>query len=203
MRISGIKEEYGTLCCLKSHHKCMEYADLYKNNYNWFLILEDDAVLNLPKYSVKEIIETMNKVDKIYLKETPLVMLDSHINGDNPSYHNSFKNVRITNGACNTTHAYIIRNDYANVLRTEWDKSIPLFYQEIENSKKTKRIPNWQYEADSQIWMDLQKKDKWFLLDSLIIQDNSSGYESTIIKTILPFKEKYNIPTNLKTGYGV
>ena len=200
VRINAIKEEWGALGCLKSHHKCMKYAESYKNTYDWFLILEDDSLLNLNTYSIQKIIEELNKVDKLYLNETPAIMLHASINGPQPTFHDKFKNVRIANGACNTTNAYIIKTSYANVLKSEWDKSIPLFYQDIEKVKNKITVEDNvaytsfnKYNADNHPWVDLQQRDQWFLLDNLIIQNNASGYESTIQKSIEPFKKKYNL----------
>lgn len=159
-------------------------ASTIKNN-KWFLILEDDAVID-NKWSESYVRSRFQDIE-YYLQDTPVVLLDAHVNGPQPEFHPHYPKVQIANGHCNATHAYVIQRDYLDTLIQGWNKTIPIvikMYQDYQDGKisyQEFKSKVWIYGPDCSPWIELQKKDTWFLLESLMIQDNwGEEYESII-----------------------
>ena len=176
-RFSAIDYSPGTVGCLLSHHKCMETILEEDPQYDWFLILEDDAILN-SKYTFEDVNLLFNKVDK-YLEDTPLIMLGAHVNAQKkhnniPKRHPIYKDFLIGNGTCNTTHAYIVSRKYAKVLKEAWDNQIEICLETVKSLKQNLKPPIsliTDCSADHTPWAQLQKRDKWFVLKDMFVQN--------------------------------
>ena len=185
-RMPAIEYSPGTVGCLLSHHKCMEIILQEDPQYDWFLILEDDAILN-SKYTFEDVNLLISKIDK-YLEHTPLIMLGAHVNAAEehknvPKKHPIYTEFLIGNGTCNTTHAYVVSKKYAKVLKEAWDIQIKICLKTVESLKQSLKPPIsliTDCGADHTPWAGLQKRDKWFVLQDMFVQDGLLNETRTV-----------------------
>ena len=97
--------------------------------------------------------------------------------------YSTYKDIYITNGHCNAAHGYIVRKDYINKFISAWEKTVPLFIDNL-NKRSNGIVPDkhiCEYYPDNQPWLTFQKVDRWFVIKpGLLVQNNSKNYESYV-----------------------
>lgn len=176
-RINAIANPIVTLGQLKSHVKAITYVKNYLlklKNYDWYLFLEDDVILN-NDLSVDYIKKQVNKVNE-YIKEAPILLLNNSSKDKDIEVieHNHFSELFYTNGYNNSSIAYIVKKNYIAKLLNEFNNTLLLF--ELNISKRVQGIapenPIWFYDINNIPWLELQKKDKWLVFKkSILVED--------------------------------
>ena len=161
-RFNAVSIKNGALGCSMSHLKCIEYAK--KNNWSHVLICEDDTEFLNPtlfKDQLNLFLKKNNSWDVLLLAGNNML----------PYLPNDSTSIQILN--CLTTTCYIVKEQYYDELMKNYNDGIlNLMKNPTEKDK---------YCIDK-YWLNLQKKDKWYLLIplSVIQREDYSDIEKRI-----------------------
>lgn len=170
VRFNAIRLENGRIGCSMSHLKCLQIAK--KNNWPYVMICEDD-LLFLDKEKSKN---HMNEFFKLHSgnKDTCNIVL---IAGNNVPPYKKIDNTCIRVSHCQTTTGYIVKNVYYDTLMQNIKLGI---------EKLMKNPTNHMMYAIDKYWIQLQKRDIWYLLAPVIaiqredysdIEQKTTNYE--------------------------
>jgi len=152
IRFNAIKLQNGRIGCSMSHLKCLQIAK--KNNWPYVMICEDD-LLFLDK---EKAVHHMNEFFKIHSHHNDscnIILLA----GNNVPPYKIIDNTCIRVSHCQTTTGYIVKNAY-------YDTLIHNIKMGIE--KLMKNPTNHTMYAIDKYWIQLQKKDIWYLLAPIV-----------------------------------
>ena len=189
-RINAIANPIVTLGQLKSHVKAITYVKNYLlklKNYDWYLFLEDDVILN-NDLSVDYIKKQVNKVNE-YIKEAPILLLNNSSKDKDIEVmeHNHFSELVYTNGNNNSSIAYIVKKNYIEKLLNEFNNILLLF--ELNISKRVQGIapekPIWFYDINNIPWLELQKRDKWLVFKKSILVEGTLESDKKKLSNVL------------------
>jgi glycosyl transferase family 25 len=171
-RFSAIKDDIGTIGCVKSHIKCLEIA--IQENLKNILIMEDDNVwFNDYKNKLKILEEKLsNQYDVIVLS------------GTWPYYDE--KSLKLFK--CGGTGAYIVNQKYFYTLLNNFKEGLEklkLFHKETE-----------EYNIDL-YWNRLQARDNWYIVQLLYTPTMFSDIKNRIMDYSRVYKNLYNPKLNL------
>ncbi len=143
-RFPAIQLKDGRLGCSMSHLKCIEMAK--KRDWDHVFVCEDDITFTRPKIFLTQ----LEKFFKSGLKWDVVIVAGNNL----PPYrqHGDFC-IQVSH--CQTTTGYIVRKPYYDVLIKNFKEGIEKL---IRNQKD-----HLLYAIDRK-WMELQRKDKWFLI---------------------------------------
>lgn len=170
-KVSRIAGEYtpgnGHLGCSKSHLKAIRKAK--EMNLDNVLILEDDFKFNLKPDQTHQLIN--NLLNNVQNEEWDVIFLVQTGGRKEDSKYPFLKKItNAQNGA-----GYLVNKHY-------YDNLIDVFEYSINNMKQTSTTSkNWEEFALDQLWKVNQKKDKWFVFDPEIGQQDTES-SSTIQK---------------------
>lgn len=197
VRISGVEHEISVLGCFLSHKKCIEYIANDKEDYDWYLIFEDDANLN-EEYSYEYVIDLLENIED-YLKISPMFLLGGCLNGTKehgniPKKNKIYKHLLEGNGSVNCAHAYILKKEYYVELLEIFEKHHKLCDQIIEDIKNKRRdITDIHLcNPDHDYWCSLQKRDRWLIHLDLFYQEYPSQKEK-MMKDFFKKNYKYYV----------
>ena len=161
-RFNAINIKNGALGCSMSHLKCVEYAK--KNNWSHVLICEDDIEFLNPtlfKNQLNLFLKKNNSWDVLLLAGNNML----------PYLPNDSTSIQILN--CLTTTCYIVKEQYYDELMKNYNEGI---LNLIKNPTEKDKYCIDKY------WLNLQKKDKWYLLIplSVIQREDYSDIEKRI-----------------------
>lgn len=143
-RFDAIKMGNGRIGCSMSHLECLKIAK--NNNWNHIMILEDDIQFLNPEIFI-------NQINKFFKNEEVWDVL--LLAGNNISPYQEIGDYAIKVSHCQTTTGYIIKNHYYDVLIENIKEGIG-FLTENPNQHK--------YYAIDKYWLQLQKKNNWYLI---------------------------------------
>jgi len=153
------------LGCSISHMKCIEYAK--EKQYEYVLICEDDIEFLDPTL----FLEQFNKFINSKLKWDVVLIAGNNMIPYMPVNHCCIK---IYN--CQTTTGYVVKNDYYDQLIHNYKEGIGKLIADPNNN---------DYKIDK-YWLQLQKKDNWYLIIPLTIIQREDY--SDIEKKVTNFK---------------
>ena len=170
IRFNAIKLQNGRIGCSMSHLKCLQIAK--KNNWPYVMICEDDLLFLDKEKAVKH----MNEFFKLHSSPSDIwnVML---LAGNNVPPYKKIDNTCIHVSHCQTTTGYIVKNTY-------YDTLIENIKTGVEKLMKT-QASHAMYAIDK-YWIQLQKRDIWYLLAPIIavqredysdIEQRTTNYE--------------------------
>ena len=170
IRFNAIKLQNGRVGCSMSHLKCLQIAK--KNNWPYVMICEDD-LLFLDK---DKAVNCMNKFFKLHSsqKDSCNIVL---IAGNNVPPYTKIDDTCIRVSHCQTTTGYIVKSVYYNTLMENIKTGI---------EKLMKNPNNHTMYAIDKYWIQLQKRDVWYLLAPIIaiqredysdIEQKTTNYE--------------------------
>ena len=175
-RINAYYEKLnGHLGCALSHISALEDAVI--KNYSKIIILEDDAFIR----NKNGIISFHNILN--HLKSDWDIILLGGIEYDTKKYNKDAKR-------CNhvtTTISYCIQRKYIQTLLSNFKKSAELMKKEMNilnnrnYSMKNRKVFETKFAID-QRWCDLQKKDKWYIINPHLF--SQGRLSSDIMKNI-------------------
>ena len=148
-RVNAVKLQNGALGCSISHLKCIEQAKERKEEC--IFVCEDD-ILFLDKILLLTYFSSFIKKSH----EWDVII----ISGNNMLPYHPIDETCIQVMACQTTTGYIVKNHYYDTLINNYKKGIQLLMKFPENKK--------EYAIDK-YWLELQKKDKWYLIIPLSV----------------------------------
>ena len=164
-RFSAIKTTNGAIGCSLSHLKCLEIAR--DNNLKHLLICEDDTTFLQP-----EVFKTQfnSFLSKHHSSEWDVVLLA----GNNVLPYSQIDDTCIRVTHCQTTTCYLVNGKYFNILIN----NIKLGVNKLINDPTNK----FSYAIDK-YWLQLQKKDRWFLIIPLTViqQEGYSDIEKKYV----------------------
>lgn len=222
-RFEAIYNEDGDIGCGMSHCKLLN--EIHSNSEienEYFMILEDDIVINNEKYD--HFMENIHNVIKNNLPDMIILNGSNRVIAKDKYYGNGFYKLLYTNTTC----SYIIKNKYIPILLEKFNKGLSKLrildsYQEELNidSNIISEIKSYRknlYCID-QIMNDGIEKENWIThSDSDIIKVdlnlistitnkylNKEKYEilDKLYKTIYPWSIKYNILNNIRFNIGI
>ncbi len=148
-RFEAIKMSNGAIGCSMSHLKCLQKAK--ENNYEQVMIIEDDITFLDPelfKENLTNFLRRHTKWDVLLLGGNnipPYIEVDSTC-------------IKVTH--CQTTTGYIVQRHYYDTIIQNIKAGINYLLKD----------PNKHfYYAIDKYWINLQKKDKWYLLIPLSV----------------------------------
>jgi GR25 family glycosyltransferase involved in LPS biosynthesis len=143
-RFNAIYNTRGEVGCTLSHIKCLENA--LKCNYEYVCIMEDDIEFVNPNLFLSNLNKffTNETVDWDMLLLAGNNMLPYHIEND--------YSIRVFN--CLTTTGYIVKKNYIQTLIDNFKSGVVKLMREPDNR---------DYRIDKH-WLNLQRRDRWFLL---------------------------------------
>ena len=152
IRFNAIKLQNGRVGCSMSHLKCLQIAK--KNNWPYVMICEDD-LLFLDK---EKAIHHINNFFKMHSdnKDSCNILL---LAGNNVPPYKVIDDTCIRVSHCQTTTGYIVKNAYYDTLMENIKTGI---------EKLMKNPTNHTMYAIDKYWIQLQKKDIWYLLAPII-----------------------------------
>lgn len=149
-RFNAIKMKDGRVGCTLSHIKCLEIAK--KNNWDHVLIVEDDILFTQPekfKYQFKRFIINKNINWDVLL-----------FAGNNLPPYEKTTNYCVKVSYCQTTTGYLVKSHYYDVLIKNFKEGLlHLMKQPTQHIKF----------AIDKYWLQLQKKDNWYLIVPLSV----------------------------------
>jgi glycosyl transferase family 25 len=150
-RFNAVKLQNGRIGCSMSHLKCLQHAK--KNKWSHVLICEDDILFLNPELFKKNIAT-------FFENETARTWDVLLMAGNNVPPYKRICDEYIKVGFCQTTTGYIVQCHY-------YDTLIENIKAGIENLLKDpeKHI----YYAIDKHWIQLQKKDAWYLITPLTV----------------------------------
>jgi GR25 family glycosyltransferase involved in LPS biosynthesis len=170
VRFNAIKLQNGRIGCSMSHLKCLQIAK--KNNWPYVMICEDD-LLFLDK---EKAVNHMNAFFKLPSSENDncnIVLLA----GNNVPPYKKIDDTCIRVSHCQTTTGYIVKNAYYDTLIENIKTGIEKLMKNPTNA--------FSYAIDK-YWIQLQKRDVWYLLAPIIavqredysdIEQRTTNYE--------------------------
>ena len=170
VRFNAIKLQNGRIGCSMSHLKCLQIAK--KNNWPYVMICEDD-LLFLDK---EKAVNHMNAFFKLHSGENDncnIVLLA----GNNVPPYKRIDDTCIRVSHCQTTTGYIVKNAYYDTLIENIKTGIEKLMKNPTNA--------FSYAIDK-FWIQLQKRDVWYLLAPIIavqredysdIEQRTTNYE--------------------------
>jgi GR25 family glycosyltransferase involved in LPS biosynthesis len=152
IRFNAIKLQNGRIGCSMSHLKCLQIAK--KNNWPYVMICEDDLLFLDKGLAVKQ----MNHFLALHSdpKDICNVML---IAGNNVPPYKVIDDTCIRVSHCQTTTGYIVKNAYYDTLIENIKTGIEKLMKNPTNA--------FSYSIDK-YWIQLQKRDVWYLLAPII-----------------------------------
>jgi len=170
IRFNAIKLQNGRIGCSMSHLKCLQIAK--KNNWPYVMICEDD-LLFLDK---DKAVNCMNQFFKLHSsqKDSCNIIL---IAGNNVPPYTKIDDTCIRVSHCQTTTGYIVKSVYYDTLMKNIKTGI---------EKLMKNPNNHTMYAIDKYWIQLQKRDVWYLLAPIIaiqredysdIEQKTTNYE--------------------------
>ena len=152
IRFNAIKLQNGRIGCSMSHLKCLQIAK--KNNWPYVMICEDDLLFLDKELAVKQ----MNHFLGLHSdpKDICNVML---IAGNNVPPYKVIDDTCIRVSHCQTTTGYIVKNAYYDTLIENIKTGIEKLMKNPTNA--------FSYAIDK-YWIQLQKRDVWYLLAPII-----------------------------------
>jgi GR25 family glycosyltransferase involved in LPS biosynthesis len=170
LRFNAVKLQNGRIGCSMSHLKCLQIAK--KNNWPYVMICEDDLLFLDKEKAVKH----MNDFFKLHSGDNDIwnVML---IAGNNVPPYKKIDNTCIRVSHCQTTTGYIVKNTYYDTLIDNIKTGIEKLMKNPTNA--------FSYAIDK-YWIQLQKRDVWYLLAPIIavqredysdIEQRTTNYE--------------------------
>jgi GR25 family glycosyltransferase involved in LPS biosynthesis len=170
LRFNAVKLQNGRIGCSMSHLKCLQIAK--KNNWPYVMICEDDLLFLDKEKAVKH----MNDFFKLHYGDNDIwnVML---IAGNNVPPYKKIDNTCIRVSHCQTTTGYIVKNTYYDTLIDNIKTGIEKLMKNPTNA--------FSYAIDK-YWIQLQKRDVWYLLAPIIaiqredysdIEQRTTNYE--------------------------
>ena len=170
VRFNAVKLQNGRIGCSMSHLKCLQIAK--KNNWPYVMICEDDLLFLDKEKAVKH----MNDFFKLHSGDNDIwnVML---IAGNNVPPYKKIDDTCIRVSHCQTTTGYIVKNTYYDTLIDNVKTGIEKLMKNPTNA--------FSYAIDK-YWIQLQKKDVWYLLAPIIavqredysdIEQRTTNYE--------------------------
>lgn len=152
VRFNAIKLQNGRIGCSMSHLKCLQIAK--KNNWPYVMICEDDLLFLDKEKAVKH----MNDFFKLHSGDNDIwnVML---LAGNNVPPYKKIDDTCIRVSHCQTTTGYIVKNAYYDTLIDNIKTGIEKLMKNPTNA--------FSYAIDK-YWLQLQKRDIWYLLAPII-----------------------------------
>lgn len=152
VRFNAIKLQNGRIGCSISHLKCLQIAK--KNNWPYVMICEDDILFLDKEKAVKH----MNDFFRLHSASNDVwnVML---LAGNNVPPYKKIDDTCIRVSHCQTTTGYIVKNAYYDTLIDNIKTGIEKLMKNPTNA--------FSYAIDK-YWLQLQKKDVWYLLAPII-----------------------------------
>jgi GR25 family glycosyltransferase involved in LPS biosynthesis len=152
IRFNAVKLQNGRIGCSMSHLKCLQIAK--KNNWPYVMICEDDLLFLDKELALKQ----MNHFLELHSdpKDICNVML---IAGNNVPPYKIIDNTCIRVSHCQTTTGYIVKNAYYDTLIENIKTGIEKLMKNPTNA--------FSYAIDK-YWIQLQKRDVWYLLAPII-----------------------------------
>jgi len=183
IRFNAIKMQNGALGCSMSHLKCLQIAK--ENGWNHVLICEDDIQFLNPslfKTQINAFLSLHNPTD------WDVILLA----GNNMLPYDKYSSNAIKVHHCLTTTGYIVQSHYYDTLIQNYREGIQKLMKNPENKK--------QYAIDK-YWLNLQEKDKWFLIIPLTVvqMENHSDIENKntdFRQYMLDYNKCYKAPIN-------
>jgi GR25 family glycosyltransferase involved in LPS biosynthesis len=170
IRFNAIKLQNGRVGCSMSHLKCLQIAK--KNNWPYVMICEDD-LLFLDK---EKAVNCMNNFFKLHSSQNDSCNIVL-IAGNNVPPYKKIDDTCIRVSHCQTTTGYIVKNAYYDTLMENIKTGI---------EKLMKNPTNHIMYAIDKYWIQLQKRDIWYLLAPIIaiqredysdIEQKTTNYE--------------------------
>lgn len=195
MRFNAIKLQNGRIGCSMSHLKCLQIAK--KNNWPYVMICEDDLSF-LDKQTALTHINRYFRLHNNINDKCDVLLLA----GNNVPPYVKVDDTCIRVSHCQTTTAYIVKNRYYDTLIDNVKTGV---------EKLMKNQNNHLMYAIDKYWLQLQKKDYWYLLAPIIavqredysdIEQRNTNYEyimKDLDKTHL-FKNVQNMSIPIKTS---
>jgi GR25 family glycosyltransferase involved in LPS biosynthesis len=148
-RFPAILHSFGHLGCSLSHLTLLKYAK--NNNLDHILILEDDVTFLNPSL----FLDNLNQFLKTHTNFDVLLLA-----GNNIGNYERIDDCCVKVSQCQTTTAYLVKNNYYDTLIKNYENSINLL----------QLYPNkLDHYAIDQFWKKLQKIHNWFLLTPLSV----------------------------------
>ena len=154
-RFNAIRAKDGRVGCTISHLKCLEIAK--EMDLPHILIIEDDIQFLEPSVFKKQLnifLKSGTKWDVILLA------------GNNVPPYIRVHDCAIKVGHCQTTTGYIVNRHYYDTLMTNIRDGLGRLLQHPQNHNAF---------AIDKFWIQLQKRDKWFLITPLTVTQRE-GY---------------------------
>ena len=170
VRFNAVKLQNGRIGCSMSHLKCLQIAK--KNNWPYVMICEDDLLFLDKEKAVKH----MNDFFKMH-HENKYICNIVLIAGNNVPPYKKIDDTCIRVSHCQTTTGYIVKNTYYDTLIDNIKTGIEKLMKNPTNA--------FSYAIDK-YWIQLQKKDVWYLLAPIIavqredysdIEQRTTNYE--------------------------
>ena len=155
MRINAIKHDNGSLGCVRSHIKCLEYA--IENRLRNILIFEDDFIFTETAVNIKK---KLASILSHYKNNWDIIMLSSNTYKDEQSGFSLTRRIL----DAQTASGYLINRHYFKTLLASYKES------ERELEKGGEPI-KW---ALDQHWKKLQVKDKWYVMEPTVGKQKES-----------------------------
>jgi GR25 family glycosyltransferase involved in LPS biosynthesis len=170
IRFNAIKLQNGRVGCSMSHLKCLQIAK--KNNWPYVMICEDDLLF----IDKEKAVICMNHFFKLHAsnKDGCSIVL---LAGNNVPPYKKVDDTCIRVSHCQTTTGYIVKNVYYDTIMENIKTGI---------EKLMKNPNNHTMYAIDKYWIQLQKKDIWYLLAPIIavqredysdIEERTTNYE--------------------------
>lgn len=143
--------------CAASHIMAIDHA--IKNNLKNVLILEDDCEFVQPKTIMNNLIKYFFRS----IKEWDVFFLGAQVIESKKTKFNGINQIL----KAYLTHAYVVNNHYFKVLKKSFEDT----YKKLQNELFFSG--NFEIGIDRQ-WTSLQKRDKWYMLDTLLAKQSKS-----------------------------
>jgi GR25 family glycosyltransferase involved in LPS biosynthesis len=152
VRFNAVKLQNGRIGCSMSHLKCLQIAK--KNNWPYVMICEDD-LLFIDKEKAVNHMNQFFSLHSSYKDVFKIVLLA----GNNVPPYKKIDDTCIRVSHCQTTTGYIVKNEYFDTLMQNIKTGI---------EKLMKNPSNHKMYAIDKYWIQLQKRDIWYLLAPII-----------------------------------
>jgi len=152
-RFKAIKKDNGAIGCYMSHLESLKLAR--DRGLPYITIFEDDILFQDAK-------ETLSKLDRIINSSIPWDVII--IGGNNKLPYERINDDCIKVSNCQTTTAYIVKENYYDTLINHWEEGLQKFIE-------TNDPPNY---ALDQYWKILQKKDNFLLITPIKVVQRES-----------------------------
>ncbi len=178
-RFNAIRLPNGAVGCSTSHLKCLETAK--ENKWSHILLCEDDIQFLDPQIFTKQ----MNSFFKKHQDDWDVVLLAG--NNLPPYKKQEDDDTCVQVNHCQTTTAYLVKSHYFETLISNVKEGLSKLIAEPEKHRR--------YAIDK-YWLQLQKRDRWFLITPLTVVQKADY--SDIEKKVTNYK---SIMTDLDKPY--